>query len=353
MSETSDRAVPSMARPLVVHLFPGQGDFAVSPLVRAVRAHPVVRTAVAEVFEQVDEASGAYGIPALGPALLGAAPPSGRDLAEAAVGTPQAALFGASLAVHRALCAVGAAPDRLVAVSFGEIPALTAAGVFDIADGTRIACRLARILSGCSGGMTLLGVGEAAAARLIATAGTAEVAVACVNDPGETVVSGPLDELIRVEKQAAAQDVEAARLRLPFLTHHPSLTAPAQAFHDAIGALRARPGHTPLYSAVHGGAYGKGDDVFRGLADCVIHPVRLPHVLSQAAAPPPALLLEAGTGQALTRNARRFLTDRQCAAYSPLSDPGFPWERPHLLHPAAGPGQPPAPAPEATYGASR
>ena len=337
---------------VVVHLFPGQGDFSVSPLVRAVGDHPVVRAAVAEVFGQVDEASSAYGIPALGPALLGDAPPSGRELAAAPIGTPQVALFGASMAIHRALCAIGAVPQRMVAVSFGEIAALTAAGVFGLTEGTHIACRLSRYLSRCRGGMTLVAAGAGTTGQLIAAAATGRVAVACVNDPEETVLSGPAQELERVEERAAKEGVDAVRLRVPFASHHPSLAHQARGFAASIRSLRRHPGHTPVHSAVHGGPYGRGDDVYQGLAACLTSPARLPEVLSPAAAPGPALLLESGTGAALTRNAQRVLARREDAvvARSPLGEPDFPWERPDRLGRPAGPRAGPHAAQRAPQG---
>ncbi|WP_019358962.1 acyltransferase domain-containing protein [Streptomyces sp. AA1529] len=336
MPSASDRPeLPARgaAAPDFVHLFPGQGDFAVSPLVAAARAHPVVRAAAEEVFAQVDAVSGSYGVPALGPALLGSTPPSGRTLAAGPVGTPQVALFGASLTIHRALCAIGAAPRRIVAVSFGEIAALTAAGVFDIPDGTRIACRLSRYLSRCRGGMTLLAAGEERARELIDTTGARRVSVACVNDPQETVLSGPTHELSQAEACAERHGVAAVRLRLPFASHHPSLGTHAEGFAAAIRTLPSRPAHTPVHSAVHGGPYSRWDDPYQGLAGCLTRPVRLPPVLERAATPGPALLLEAGTGQALTRNARRVLAGHDLvAARSPLTEPDFPWERPHHLN---------------------
>jgi [acyl-carrier-protein] S-malonyltransferase len=332
--------VPSPA--VVVHLFPGQGDFAVSPLVRAAREHPVVRTAVAEVFEQVDGVSGAYGVPALGPALLGDAPPSGRELAAGPIGTPQVALFGASMAIHRALCAVGAVPRRMVAVSFGEIAALTAAGVFGVPEGTHIACLLSYYLSRCRGGMTMVAAGAGEAERLITAAAARRVTVACVNDPYETVLSGPAQELDRLEEYATDHGVDAVRLRLPFSSHHPSLAPQAEGFATAIRTLPAHRAHTPVHSAVNGGPYGRGDDVHRGLAACLTRPARLPEVLSRAAVPGPVLLLESGTGQALTRSARRVLAQHEspAVARSPLNDPAFPWERPERPerpHPAGTP----------------
>lgn len=314
----------ALPRP-VVHLFPGQGDFAVSPLVRAARAHACVRTAVTEVFGQAEEAGREFGIAPLTRALLSDSPPSGRDLAAATVGTPQLALFCSSVAVHRALCAIGLAPDQVLGVSFGEIAALTAAGVFDIADGARIACLLARQLTHCAGGMTLIGAAECRTRALLREAGSPELALACVNDPGETVLSGPLTALAAVEELAARQGLPAARLRLPFSSHHPSLTGPADAFAASIRPLAARPARVPVVSAVHGGPYRPGDDVHRGLANCLISPARLPKVLHQLTTRRPALLLEAGTGRALTRNARHTLPPAAAGAHAPLADAGFPW----------------------------
>ena len=321
----------------VVHLFPGQGDFSVSPLARAASAQPLVRSAVAEVFEEVDKAGAEYGLDALGPALLSSTPPTGRQLATAPVGTPQLALFGASVAVHRALWAAGLAPDRLVGVSFGEIAALTAAGVFGVADGARAACELARLLSSCEGGMTLLAAGEDAALSLIRRAQTPQVALACVNAPDETVLSGPLSDLSRAEALAEREGLATTRLRLPFLSHHPSLTDTAGAFAAAVRRLPAGEPRLAVHSAVQGRAYTAEDDLARGLADCLVRPARVPGVLRAAARPPFALLLEAGTGPALTRAAQRFLPPERVAAHAPLAEPDFPWQQPDRpAHPRTG-----------------
>ncbi|MFF4697202.1 acyltransferase domain-containing protein [Streptomyces chattanoogensis] len=292
---------------------------------RTARAVPVVRAAVAEVFGRAEDVGAEFGIPPLGGALLGDTPPSGRDLAHGPVGTAQLALFCSSVAVHRALCGIGRAPDRVVGVSFGEIAALTAAGVFDIPGGARIACLLAQHLQGCGGGLTLLGAGEGRANALLREAGCPGLAVACVNDPGETVISGPLQELQTAEKCAQRQGLSVTRLRLPFSSHHPALKGPADAFAAAIRTVPARAARLPVHSAVRGGPYGPGDDVHRGLADCLVRPARLPEVLFQVTTPAPALLLEAGTGRALTRNVRCTVPPSAARAAAPLGEPGFSW----------------------------
>ncbi|MCB5908831.1 acyltransferase domain-containing protein [Streptomyces pinistramenti] len=279
-----------------------------------------------------------FGIPPLAKEMLGEDPPTGRELAARPVGTLQLALFCSSVAVHRALRSVGFGPDQVLGVSFGEIAALTAAGVFTLADGARIACLLARQLACCEGGMTLIGAGEDIARELLRAAGRADLAVACVNGPGETIVSGPLPGLWTLEEQAARRCVPASRLRLPFSSHHPALTGPADAFAAAIGPLAARPARLPVLSAVHGGRYGPGDDLHRGMANCLVRPVRMPPVVRQAASGGRVVFVEAGTGQALTRNIRQILPPGVATAHAPLADAAFPWPPPGT-GPAARPSR--------------
>ncbi|MGV4925620.1 acyltransferase domain-containing protein [Streptomyces sp. BHT-5-2] len=281
-----------------------------------------------EVFEEAEEVGDEFGIAPLTKALLSDTPPSGRELAAGSVGTPQLALFCSSIAVHRALCSVGLAPDAVLGVSFGEIAALTASGVFEVAEGARIACLLARQLALCEGGMTLVGAGEADTEVLLRRTGSPALALASVNAPDECLVSGPLTELRTLEELAARRGLAAARLRLPFSSHHPALTGPADAFASGIGHLAPRPARVPVHSAVHGGPYGPRDDVHRGLANCLIHPFRLPPVLHRITAGGRALLLEAGTGQALTHSIRQTLPPEAAGAHAPLADPAFPWPRP-------------------------
>ncbi|PCG86537.1 acyltransferase [Streptomyces sp. WZ.A104] len=311
-----------------VHLFPGQGDFSVSALVNAARAGDELRTAVREVFEQVDPVAEECGLPPLGPRLLGPEPPSGRDLALAAPGVSQLAQFGASVAVHRALCRAYGEPVAAVGVSFGEIAALTAAGVFSVGDGARAAHDLALVLTSCPGGLTVLACSERSAHVLLDRAGAGDTVVAVVNDEASVVVSGPVAALARVEKAAADRQVAAVRLRLPFSSHHPSLGAAAGSFTAALRAYPRSEARFPVHSAVAGRRYRPGDDLAACLADCLIRPAAVPAVLRQLSAYRPGVLYEAGTGGALASSARKVLDALPSPAppvHAPLAEPGFPW----------------------------
>ena len=310
----------------IVHAFPGQGDFSVSTLIRAMRENDVVRDAVREILELADPAGAEEGVPPVSESLLGPEPPDGRELAEAPVGTPQLVLFAVTVALHRALCTAQAPPDRLVAVSFGEIPALVAAGSLDVDAGARIACRLAQYMAGTHGAMLLIRAAEPVTAGLLAALPHAGLALACVNDPGETVVSGPAPAIAQLEQLTAAQRIAVSRLRLDVLAHHPALSDAAHAFRSFVRQFPMRAPGVPVHSAVNG-LYTSPDQLARGLANCLVSPARVPAALHNAITSP-AVVLEVGTGQALTRNVRRTLPGDLVTAYNPLHEAEFPWRRP-------------------------
>jgi acyl transferase domain-containing protein len=294
-----------------VHLFPGQGDFPVRDFAAAVTADKALREVAEDIFASIDRDSSSRKVPELLPWLLSETPPGGRELAAAPLGTEQLALFGASLTVHKDLVRRYGLPAAVLGVSFGEIAALVAADVLTVRDGAHLAYVLACVLSEVQGGLALLACGESTVAGFLTRSDTGDIAVACVNHAEETVVSGPLEQLELIEERARAAGFRAVRLRLPFSSHHPTLTAQADRFADAVRTRRLRPARVPVYSAVAGGAYGPDGDLARGLADCLVRPARLPEVLHRLRADGHDTFFEAGPGSALSRAAHLVLTPSQ------------------------------------------
>ncbi|MGW2398024.1 acyltransferase domain-containing protein [Kitasatospora sp. NPDC001664] len=316
---------PVAARAATVHLFPGQGDFGLGPLLRALPAAPSLRRALAEVFEEADRAVAELGVAPLGPRLAAATPPSARELASEMPGTLQLAQFGVCLAVHRALEEDGLIAGRFVSVSFGEIPALTAVGSCSVADGARLACRLGQLLTSHGGGMTLLASGPFETRRLLGQAGpdAARTVLACVNHAGETVVSGPLPDLEAAERRAAAMGVPYQRLRLPFMSHHPGLAEEAAAFEWYARQLRWEPPRRPVFSAVAGRLHDARTDLPKALAHCLVKAFSLPTVLPSGLNGA-ALAVEMGTGGALASAVRAVTPGVR--ALAPLAE--GPWPAP-------------------------
>jgi [acyl-carrier-protein] S-malonyltransferase len=316
-SATRVHLAGTRTHPSTTLLFPGQGDFDVRALTAAAAAYPAVREAMDLVFEQIDMVGPEHGVDPVRPWLLvGAA----GDQPEAPLEVSLLTQYGSSVAVHIALCSVGRAPDRALAVSFGELAALAATAAVTIVDGARLTVQLARTLSRCAGGLTVLGVGEARAYDLLGTADAADVVVACVNDDATTVVAGPVEQLSAVERLAAELDLRSVRLPLPFTSHHPGLRPRAAELLTVIRDIPIGLPCVPVYSAVAGRSYRPTDDLHRAIADGLVRPVRIPDVLRQVAADG-TMFLDAGTGRSLLRSVHRVLGP--VAAHPTLAAPAI------------------------------
>ena len=296
------------------------------------RAQPAMRAAAIKVFAEVDAALADLAISSLEPLLWGSVPVD--ELASMPTGTEQAALYASCMSVHVALSEAGLPPDRLAGVSFGELTALTAAGVFTIADGARLAVTLARVLPRNTGGMVWLSASESDAIKLLTELGDSRLALGCVNGPSQCVIVGTLPALIAVELQARRTGVDSFRVKLPYYAHHPKLAAVAAEFESATRKYALGPPLLPVFSASHGRAYCQGEDIPHMLAEVIIRTAHVPRLIAAACAGQSSLLLEAGTGASVAQYAPTMLTGLRAAA--PLSDESFPWQTPHRLLAADG-----------------
>ncbi|MCX4545461.1 acyltransferase domain-containing protein [Streptomyces sp. NBC_01565] len=89
-------------------------------------------------------------------------------------------------------------PDYLVGHSMGELTALCHAGCVDFTTGLRLVLTRARLISQCPvpGGMlAVTGIGAAALTALMAAEGFADLDLANLNAPDQTVLAGPTGSL--------------------------------------------------------------------------------------------------------------------------------------------------------------
>ena len=299
-------------------LFPGTGSTGVPDLPALARTGPAAARAVADALDAAQEGLPATGWPSLRTVLLDD-PARYRDAARTP-GVAQLCAYAASVAVDRALRTAGVHPAFAVGQSFGEIAALVCAGAFTIADGARMAVTAVGVLAdrGRGGGMALLEAGEDGALACIRAAAAPDVVVACLNAPSVTIVSGPDGPLDAVVDAARAAGTRAARLAVPYLSHHPAMAGADDAWYAMIAHLPQRPLEIPVHSPVRGRAYHDGDDLHRALADCIVAPVRLPGTLRAVHAAGATVFTEAGPGDALCQCARLAVPGARTLA--PLRD---------------------------------
>lgn len=128
----------------------------------------------------------------------------------------QPALFVVNALAHRRHLGEGGAPTRVAAGhSLGEYNALLAAGAFDFATGLTIVKKRAELMAGAPPGAmaAVLGLDREAVGRVLAD-GFGGIDIANVNTPSQTVVSGPVDDIIRAESAFAVAGCRAY-IRLP------------------------------------------------------------------------------------------------------------------------------------------
>jgi len=231
--------------------------------------------------------------------------------------TAQPLLFAVGLALGRAVGGWGAEhPGILLGHSAGELAAACLAGVFTERDAPALmAARSAALIGAPSGGMLAV---AARPAELSPFTG-ADVTVAAVNGPRQTVLAGPDGPLALVEQRLRDAGVTARRLRSDHAFHSPSLAAAAQRFGRGLATVRLRPPTTELWSGRTGGPVsaaqaGQPDFWARQLALPVRFWAALGTVLDGAGDGPGLLLLDASPDRSLSAAARRHPAVRSGAA---------------------------------------
>ncbi|MBB5957177.1 acyl transferase domain-containing protein [Saccharothrix tamanrassetensis] len=302
-------------RPVV--LFPGLGAYSAGVLRQTRHSHEEVD----RTFEEIDRTAALSGVPSVSAALFDGDPRPVRELLAEPAEVLQLAIFGVSLAVYRILTAQGMRPRLLVGHSFGEMAALVAAGAFTLADGVRLVCARTAALAPWEGrgGMAAIGTDEATAGHLVGVLGESDLVIGCLNAPRQTVVAGPLEDLDRAERVAAALDLLFARLHLPYASHHPSMRPAMADFVARTADIRRQPLRQAVYSPIHRRRYTDDDDLRQALAECLVRPVRFTETVRSLHAMGCTTFIESGALNALTKCVEQ--TVPAVRTFAPLTDP--------------------------------
>ena len=173
-------------------------------------------------------------------AVLGRAP---LDEVSARTEVAQPALFALEYALFALYRSWGVEPGALLGHSLGELVAATAAGVFSLEDGLRLAAERGRLMGGLPDGGAMLSIeaSEADARALIED--VEDLSLAAVNAPDLVTISGPREAL---------EQLDLAGLRHGWLevshAFHSGLMAPILSEFEALVAATER--HIPSLPVV-------------------------------------------------------------------------------------------------------
>ncbi|MFF0533618.1 acyltransferase domain-containing protein, partial [Nocardia amikacinitolerans] len=227
-----------------VFVFPGQGAQWLGMGARLLDESVVFEQKIsecAEVFAPLVEWS-------LIDVLRGTADPSLLDR----VDVVQPALFAVMVSLAQVWRSFGVVPDAVLGHSQGEIAAACVAGALSLDDAARVVILRSRALRELSGQGGMASVLLPAAVVEQRLAGVEGLAVAAVNGPTTTVVSGPIEQLEQFVAGCEADGVQVRRIAVDYASHSPQVESLRERLLEDLGTVTARPSRIGFYSTVTG-----------------------------------------------------------------------------------------------------
>ncbi|MCA9139547.1 MAG: SDR family oxidoreductase [Planctomycetales bacterium] len=179
----------------------------------------------------------------------------------------------------------GHTPSLLMGHSFGEIAAFEIGGCFDLVTGVRIVCLRAQVIAKYapknSGLLAVLSDRDRAhtEARLMELD---QVVVAGRNHPKQTVLSGPLEQLGRLQRHLPTVNINSVSVPSPTSFHHPALHLAAAKWRDQLSQLRLDSPKREIYSPIGRRFVRADDDIATVLSSQLLRPFDLQSGVSDA-----------------------------------------------------------------------
>jgi acyl transferase domain-containing protein/NAD(P)H-dependent flavin oxidoreductase YrpB (nitropropane dioxygenase family) len=293
----------------VAFLFPGQGSQRPGMLADLFVAFPELRRYLRLGQEWADQL---FPPAAFDPERLAAQDAQIRDTRVA-----QPALGVAGLAVEHLLGRLGVRPDLLAGHSYGELVALSVAGVFDDADLLRLSVERAHAILAAAGGhdpgaMAAVAAPADEVERVLAAVGLAgRVVPANQNAPRQTVVSGPTADVEAAVQALRGAGLGAKRIPVACAFHSPVVAGAGPAFASVLDRASVRAPRLPVWSNRTAAPYGAtAGDVRAELAAQIGAPVRFAAQIEAMYADGARVFVETGPGPVLSRLVGEILGDR-------------------------------------------
>jgi amino acid adenylation domain-containing protein len=280
----------------VAFLFPGQGSQHPGMGAELYASEPAYREEVDRCCELL--------VPHLGrdlrPMLSGGEAAEG-ELAETALVQP--ALFAVEYALARLWIRWGVRPQAMLGHSVGEWVAACLAGVFTLPDALALVALRGRLMGELPrGAMAAVSLPEAELLPLL----SGELALAAVNAPGRSVVSGPEEEVEALCARFGASGVACRCLRTAHAFHSAAMEPVLAPFAEAVAQVLRRPPEIPFLSNLTGAWIRPEEATDPGYwARHLRGTVRFGAGVERLLQDPDRLLLEVGPGHALSILARQ------------------------------------------------
>ncbi|WP_255956173.1 acyltransferase domain-containing protein, partial [Streptomyces odontomachi] len=174
----------------------------------------------------------------------------------------QPAIFAVEVALYRLLESTGVRPGAVAGHSVGELVAAYVAGVWSLPDAARLVAARGRLMQSAPEGgamVSLRATEDEVRDSLERLDVTAAVAVAAVNAPQQTVVSGDADQVRKVAEHWRAQGRRATRLRVSHAFHCAHMDGVLEEFRRIAASVTWHQPCLPVVSGSTGRIASAGD----------------------------------------------------------------------------------------------
>ncbi len=291
-------------------LFPGQGSQLVGAGAELCRAEPSFGDAVRELLEQ-------WPSEGLRQAMFDRDAQHRYPLADTAYAQP--ALFVLQVASYRLLARWGVRPEVLIGHSIGELAAAQVAGVFSLAEASRLVEARARLMQAmpAGGAMIALEATEDEVNRLLADFAD-RLALAAVNAPRSVVISGERAAARQLAERLAGQGRRTRELRVSHAFHSPQMAGMREEFARVAAGIDYRQPELAVLPTGRSGARPADWASAEYWVEQVRQPVRFADAVAAAAARGIDTFLEAAPGRTLAGLVRQCLPDDEPVTVSLL-----------------------------------